>query len=112
MPRTTNYADVIRKKLSESPSLAAKVAEAALNTEIAARIYESRSRAGLTQAELAARAGTTQSVIARLEDADYEGHSLRTLKKIAQALGQEIHLEFRPLTTGPTKKRRRAVRVN
>ena len=57
-------------------------------------IYEARNRAGLTQQHLAALIGTKQSVIARLEDADYEGHSLTILQRIATALHQrlEIHL--------------------
>ena len=53
---------------------------------VASLIYEARMAAGLTQAELAARVGTRQSAIARLEDADYEGHTLTMLERIAQAL--------------------------
>jgi hypothetical protein len=34
--------------------------------------------------------GTTQSVISRLEDADYRGHSLRMLARIAAALNQRL----------------------
>ena len=42
-----------------------------------------RTEAGLSQKELAEMIGTTQSVISRLEDADYEGHSLSMLSRIA-----------------------------
>ena len=57
-------------------------------------IYEARTQAGLTQEDLARLVGTKQPVIARLEDADYEGHSLSMLQRIAMALHQrlEIHL--------------------
>ena len=41
-----------------------------------------RQAAGLTQAELADIVGTTHSVISRLEDADYDGHSLKMLQRI------------------------------
>jgi predicted transcriptional regulator len=48
----------------------------------------------LTQHQLADRIGAKQSLIARLEDAEYEGHSLLMLQKIARALNQrlEVHL--------------------
>ena len=72
------------------------VAEARLNLEIAHMIYEARTRAGLTQQELADLVGTKQPVIARLEDADYEGHSLTMLRRIAKALSQEVKVSFVP----------------
>ena len=53
--------------------------------EIAQQIYDLRTAAGLTQCELAARVGTTASVICRLEDADYDRYSLTMLRRIAAA---------------------------
>jgi hypothetical protein len=44
--------------------------------------------------------GTQQSVISRLEDADYEGHSLSMLQSIAQALNQRLELNLVPLGGG------------
>jgi hypothetical protein len=35
-----------------------------------------------------------QSAIARLEDADYQGHSLKTLNRIAAALGKRVEIAF------------------
>jgi len=61
-----------------------------VNAEVARMIYDLRTDAGLTQGELADRIGTTQSVISRLEDSDYEGHSLSMLKRIADALNQKM----------------------
>jgi transcriptional regulator with XRE-family HTH domain len=52
--------------------------------------------AGLSQRELAQRVGTSASAICRLEDADYDGHSLSLLKRIAQALGKRIEVRFVP----------------
>ena len=63
---------------------------------IAGQIYDMRTRVGLSQAELAQRVGTTQSVISRLEDADYEGHSLNMLRRIAEALNCRIELRLVP----------------
>jgi transcriptional regulator with XRE-family HTH domain len=48
--------------------------------------------AGWTQTELAKRVGTTQSVIARLEDAEYTGHSLVMLERIAASCGGSLKL--------------------
>ena len=59
-------------------------------------IYEARSSAGLTQAQLAKLVGTRQSVIARLEDADYKGHSLFMLQRIAAALNSRLELHLVP----------------
>lgn len=56
-----------------------------LNAEIARKIFEMRTKAGLSQRELAARVGTSASAICRLEYGDYEGHSLSLLKRIAEA---------------------------
>jgi DNA-binding XRE family transcriptional regulator len=70
--------------------------EEVINAEIARRIYQLRTRAGLTQEALAARVGTTKSAISRLEHADYEGHSLTMLKRIAEALDKRIEIRFLP----------------
>ena len=59
-------------------------------------IYDARMKAGLTQKQLADMIGTKQSVIARLEDADYEGHSLSMLRRIAEALDQKLEVRFVP----------------
>ncbi len=61
-------------------------------------VHEMREGAGLTQAELARKIGTTQSVIARLEDAEYAGHSLTMLERIATACGValKLHAEKKP----------------
>ena len=55
------------------------------------------SSAGLTQRELADRVGTTQSVIARLEDADYAGYSLSMLQRIARALNRRVEINLLPI---------------
>jgi transcriptional regulator with XRE-family HTH domain len=70
------------------------VRQEVLNAEIGQLIYDARTKAGLTQKQLADRLGTTQSVISRLESADYEGHSLSMLRRIAEALGQKLELRL------------------
>src|SRR6202521_3161214 len=60
--------------------------------DLALLVREMREDAGLTQTELAKKIGTTQSVIARLEDAEYRGHSLTMLERIATACGVALKL--------------------
>ena len=64
--------------------------------EIAQKIYELRKQVNLTQQELAELVGTKQSVISRLEDADYYGHTLKMLQKIATAVHCRLQIDFVP----------------
>lgn len=57
-------------------------------------IHDARHAAGLTQAQLATLIASDQAVISRLEDADYEGHSLSMLRRIAHALGKRLEIRF------------------
>jgi len=62
--------------------------------DIAAQIYKLRTDAGVSQKRLAELIGTTQSVISRLEDADYRGHSIEMLRRIADALNCELRVRI------------------
>lgn len=64
---------------------------------IADQIYGLRTAAGLTQEELAKLTGTTRSVISRLEAAEYAGHSVSMLNRVASALGHRVEVRFVPL---------------
>ncbi len=68
--------------------------EERVNAEVAAAIYKLRNKSELTQKQLADLIGTTQSVISRLEDADYDGHSLSMLSRIAKALNKRLSVQF------------------
>ena len=65
-----------------------------LNARVARQLHDLRAEAGLTQQQLADRVDTTASVICRLEDADYDGHSLSMLRRIAGALGRRVEVRF------------------
>jgi ribosome-binding protein aMBF1 (putative translation factor) len=95
MARKTRNATTILEHLTGKDSeLRKMIAEEALNARVARMIYEARTRAGLTQGQLAELIETKQPVIARLEDADYKGHSLSMLQRIAKALGQRLEVSF------------------
>jgi ribosome-binding protein aMBF1 (putative translation factor) len=80
--------------VGDDPERVASFEIALANAEVARDIYRLRTEAGLTQARLAQRVGTTASVICRLEDAEYEGHSLSMLRRVAAALGKRVEVRF------------------
>ena len=94
MAKTKDALQILERLTGKSASVRQKLANARVNFEVAQMICDARSKAGLSQRELAERIGSRQSVIARLEDADYRGHSLTMLQRIGNALGQELELRF------------------
>jgi DNA-binding XRE family transcriptional regulator len=95
---TTDAVEILHRRFFEGkPERLKDLEEARGNDEIARKIFELRTSAGLTQAQLARLIGTTASVICRLEDADYEGHSLAMLRRIAAALNRRIQIRFVPI---------------
>ncbi len=97
MAKTNDAIKIINKMNRNDSQLEEMIAAASINGEVAQLIYEARIKAGLTQNELAALIGTKQPVIARLEDADYQGHSLSMLQKIAQALNKRVEIILSPI---------------
>ena len=75
-----------------------------VNVEAAQLLYDMRTKAGLSQRALAQRIGTTASVICRLEDAGYQGHTLAMLRRIAAALERRLELRAVPLTPRRPRK--------
>lgn len=87
---TTNAVAILRNRyVKDDPERKASVEAERANAEIARLIYTTTD-AGLTQEQLAELVGTTQSVISRLEDSDYNGHSLSMLSRIAEALQKKL----------------------
>ena len=111
--QTTDAVEILRRRFVEgNPESEALLEEVRADAEVARTIYRLRSEAGLTQQALAERVGTTASVISRLEDADYTGHSLAMLRRIAAALGRRVEIRFPavktikdPAATGKTSVR-------
>ncbi len=94
MATTKNFIEVINAELAADTELAGLVDEEIINCKIAQSVHELRKGAGLTQKELATRIGSKQSVMSRIEDANYEGHSVAMLRRIATALGKKLRTEF------------------
>jgi ribosome-binding protein aMBF1 (putative translation factor) len=96
--RTSDAVAILDRVAGGNPARRRLAEEARINASVAQLIYAARTKARLSQAQLANRIGTKQSVISRLEDADYEGHSLGMLQRIAAALDQCVEIRFLPST--------------
>jgi ribosome-binding protein aMBF1 (putative translation factor) len=96
MSNTDDALKIIRRSIGDEPELEEMLRDSSINAQVSMIIYDVRKQAGLTQSQLAEAIGTTQSVIARLEDADYEGHSLSMLTRIASALNQKLEIKMSP----------------
>ncbi len=92
--KTSAALELLDQVFADDPETERLIDEEALHARIARQIHELRISRNLTQRQLAERVGTSQSAIARLEDADYEGRSLRVLEKVAEALGARLEVRF------------------
>jgi ribosome-binding protein aMBF1 (putative translation factor) len=71
MNNTSSALKIIGRSIDKDPELLAMLKDSSVNAQVSMIIYDVRKQAGLTQRQLADLVGTTRSVIARLEDADY-----------------------------------------
>ena len=96
--KTTDAVAILHKRYVEGDKeMEALLKKERIHAEVAAQLYQIRIESGLSQRELAKKVGTSASVICRLENADYEGHSLAMLRRIAAALHKRIQISFHPL---------------
>jgi len=95
-PTSDAVAILHRRYYEGRPERLAELEEARANDNVARKITTLRLQTGLTQRQLAKLVGTTASAICRLESADYEGHSLAMLQRIAEALDQRVEIRFVP----------------
>jgi len=95
--RTRSAGGILRRRYVGGDAVrTASLEQERANAEIAQLIHDRRTTAGLTQKQLAELIGTRQSVISRLEDADYGGHSLSMLQRVAEALEQKVQVRMTP----------------
>jgi ribosome-binding protein aMBF1 (putative translation factor) len=106
--RSSSARQVLNRITGKDAALREAIAAQKLHTAVAEMILAARELAGLTQTQLAKLVGTTQSVISRLEDADYEGHSLSMLQRIAEALNQRVEVRLVASSWTPRRSSKRA----
>lgn len=97
MKHTANAIDILKKTTGIDPDSDPDTLQIAEDFRVGQLIYDARAEAGLTQSDLAKLVGTTQSVISQLEDAEYSGHSLSMLERIAKALNRRVEIRLLPL---------------
>ena len=108
--KTSNALEILARHVGDDPRHRRMVEEGMVYAEMAQAIYDARNEAGLTQQKLADMVGTTQSAIARLEDFDYNGHSLSMVQRVAEALGRRVEVKLVPLKRAPRRTAASAVR--
>ncbi len=92
---TSDAVEILHRRYYRGkPERLVQLEAARAEDDLARRIYELREQAGLTQARLAEMVGTSESVISRLEDSDYAGHSLTMLRRIAEAVNKRVEIRF------------------
>lgn len=89
----------LKRELLEDPETRAEYEAQANEFAVARELIAARSRAGLSQSEVAQRMGTTQSVVARLESGK-RPPSMRTVERFAQAVGGHVVLKIEPVPLG------------
>lgn len=95
--RTTNAIDILDRRHPPSAEDLSLRSEFDQMFDVAQQVFDLRTKAGLTQQELAERVGTTKSAICRLEDADYDKHSMAMLRRIAAAVNHRVQVRFVPV---------------
>ncbi len=85
----------LNKKLAD-PKFRKRFEEEAQKLAIGEQLSRLRQEAGLTQAQVAKRTGTTASAISRYENAEYDRYELRTLQKIVDACDGRLDITMQP----------------
>jgi len=103
--KTTNALEILDDRYFKGrPAMQQLLRDAEERLRLAIQLHELREREGMTQQEVADLAGTSRSVIARLEQPGYDKHTMSTLRKIAGALGYSMRIEFTRLPKSRASK--------
>ena len=112
--KTTDAITILKNRITKGDPARLKKLEKELEKEkmalkIGQVVYDMRKKAGLTQQELADKIGTKKSSISRLEDANYGGHSISMLLKIAIAVDSRLEIKFVDIKKSRKKTTRKKV---
>ena len=97
MAKTRDAVEILKRSTGIDPKTDPEMQQIFEDLRVAQMIYDARTEAGLTQKDLAKAVGTTQSVISQLESAEYKGHSLSMLERIAKALNKRVEVRLTPI---------------
>ncbi len=93
MKGARKFRDYLTEQLKD-PAVREAYEEEGLFVELAIQVAHLRQQKGLTQRELAKRLHTSQQTVSRLESPKNGSLSLRTLVKLAHALGKDVKVQF------------------
>jgi transcriptional regulator with XRE-family HTH domain len=97
--KKTNFDQYLEEQLQDA-TFATRFAHAGEAWDVAQQITSLRQQAGLSQKDLAKLLKTSQQQISRLESPAYAGHSLSTLRRVAEALHARVRIVFEPEADG------------
>jgi len=105
---TTSARDILHRRLYRGrPDRVEELNQTRREMALGMKIRRLREDAGLTQQQLARMIGTQPSAISRIEDADYDGHSVSLLERVAQALDLRLIIDFEHKTRSPRPRQSR-----
>ena len=90
MKKTKSWVEIQLKR----PGFKKKFLEESWRLSIAEQLVKARLNAGLTQAELAKKIGSTASAISRYENSNYDRYEINTIRKIAEACGGKLQVSI------------------
>ena len=93
--KKTNF-DLYLDEQLKDPAFAGRFEKAGEAWDVALQLAALREKAGLSQKDLARKLRTSQQNISRLESTAYEGHTLSTLRRAAEALGATVRVTITP----------------
>ena len=91
--KITDAVEIIDRRYGGDPEWDRMALEEELNARIGQTVYDLRNAAGLTQARMAKLVGTTQSIVSKVENADYDGSAAEMLVRVCFALHRRIEIE-------------------
>lgn len=91
--KTSDAVELMNKWYGGDQEWEQMLVEERLRVQVGQIVYDLRIEAGLSQTALAKLVGTGQSIISRLENADYDGSALEMLFRVCSALHRQVRVE-------------------
>jgi DNA-binding XRE family transcriptional regulator len=92
---TTSAREILERRIyAGRPKRIEQLEQTRREMALGMKIRRLREEAGLTQEQLAEQIGTQPSAISRIEDADYDRHSVSLLARVAEALDMRLIIDF------------------
>jgi transcriptional regulator with XRE-family HTH domain len=102
--KTKNAVQIMNRRFGENAENRKKIEDFSMNIRVSELSYQARIAAGMTQEKFADLIGTNRSVIARLENSDYDDDSMKMLQKIAIILNKKISISWQEAKTSKISK--------